>query len=217
MAMRTVSRLFQYIGPEHIRAHAAGRPAGKPITAPSEIERWLEGQSVARPRVEPLYVSFVVDADGFLRLADRHVEHVQCAGGGAVLARVSSPCDSKKTSSSWLRSPFSRPATVPNPRREEPSQRRWRPPGCRIRGRGLGRSSSGGAPAVASETSSRTIGSCVRSAVPSFPPSGISDNNFGTGVAGHRPARRAERFGSAALPPPVSRLPSAGAQRRRFG
>ena len=68
-----MARLYAYVGPEEIRARSRGRPPGLVVRS---------RQDLAGPSV----VTFVVDAEGALRVADRSSEHVACAGGGPVRA-----------------------------------------------------------------------------------------------------------------------------------
>lgn len=75
-------RVFRYVGPPEIAAHARTEPAGAAIDSPHDLER------VARTldRRDVVTTTYVVDLDGVLRIADRASEHVACAGGRPVLA-----------------------------------------------------------------------------------------------------------------------------------
>jgi len=81
-----MSRKYRYVGPEQIRVRMAAQPPGTPIAGAADVLRWVKqtGQTVARG--ELLAVTFVVDPSERLLIADRHSEHVACAGGGNVLA-----------------------------------------------------------------------------------------------------------------------------------
>jgi hypothetical protein len=76
-------RPYDYVGPAAIKARVAGRPAGTRITSFADILAWVrqahEGQGLVA-------ATFVIDEKGSLLLADRHSEHVACAGGGPVLS-----------------------------------------------------------------------------------------------------------------------------------
>jgi hypothetical protein len=75
-------RYYQYIGPEEIREAVTDAPAGAIIGSAQAIELWVRAHcSGALARVT---VTFVIDAQGQLRIADRRSEHVACAGGGLV-------------------------------------------------------------------------------------------------------------------------------------
>jgi hypothetical protein len=79
-------RLYHYIGPAEIMARVAGRPAGTRIDAAADLARWA-GDTAQRPdRGGLLTATFVIDAGGHLRVADRRSEHIACAGGGPVLS-----------------------------------------------------------------------------------------------------------------------------------
>jgi hypothetical protein len=65
--------LYLYVGPEAIRVRCAGSKAGYVITSSADLRGWGNGA-----------VTFVIDADGTLRIADRHSEHVACASGQPV-------------------------------------------------------------------------------------------------------------------------------------
>ena len=71
-------RSYRYVGPPEIRAAAAGSPGGARVDTPADVARWLSaGDDIA---------TYVVTADGVLRIANRRSEHVACAMGGDVLA-----------------------------------------------------------------------------------------------------------------------------------
>jgi hypothetical protein len=78
-----MDRLYRYIGPPDIARRAAGNPPGVVITSPADVRRWVNETRQGTGRV---VATFVVDAEGRLRLADRHSEHVACAAGGPILA-----------------------------------------------------------------------------------------------------------------------------------
>jgi hypothetical protein len=81
---RTVTRLYDYVGPADIRARAAGRPTGTRIDTLADLVAWLR-QRGPRPNPEGLTAAtLVIDSGGRLLLADRRSEHVACAGGGPV-------------------------------------------------------------------------------------------------------------------------------------
>jgi hypothetical protein len=81
-----MSKPYRYVGPEQIRARVAEHSAGTPVNGAADVVRWTEqtGQRVARDEI--LAATFVIDPSERLLIADRHSEHVACAGGGDVLA-----------------------------------------------------------------------------------------------------------------------------------
>jgi hypothetical protein len=81
-----VSRLYQYVGPENIRRRAAGCPAGTTISSIDDLTAWMK-ESKQNPNPAGLVVvTFVVDEQGKMLVADRGSEHVACSGGRPVLS-----------------------------------------------------------------------------------------------------------------------------------
>lgn len=76
-------RLYRYVGPTDLAALATPGDGGPAMRSPADVEAWIGARTTAELG-EPF--TFVVGADGALRLAARRSEHVACAGGGAVLA-----------------------------------------------------------------------------------------------------------------------------------
>lgn len=79
------ARSYRYVGPEHVRAGAAGAAGGAAIDDEGELARWLAGHA-GEVEQGAVPATFVVSLDGVLRLASRRSEHVACAGGQPVLA-----------------------------------------------------------------------------------------------------------------------------------
>lgn len=67
-------KIYAYVGPHEIKRKVADAPPGTPVRTAGDLVVFDE----------PL--TFVVGVDGVLRVADRHSEHVACAGGGQVLS-----------------------------------------------------------------------------------------------------------------------------------
>lgn len=77
--------LYPYVGPQEIAARVT-HDGGDVIDSPAALATCLQ-TILQRPlRREHVTVTFVIDRTGALRLADRHSEHVECAGGQAVLS-----------------------------------------------------------------------------------------------------------------------------------
>lgn len=74
------------MGPAEIRERVAGAAPGAPILRPGDVASWAEQTGQAPDRQGLIRATFTVSADGVLLVADRHSEHVACAGGGAVLS-----------------------------------------------------------------------------------------------------------------------------------
>lgn len=80
------ARLYPYVGPQEIAAAVASIAPGTPLRTPDDVRAWTQDSRDDFDRTRRLIVTFVVDADGALRVADRRSEHVACAGGEPVLA-----------------------------------------------------------------------------------------------------------------------------------
>lgn len=90
-------RLYTYIGPKRIADRAPSTPAGTPIRSAADLVRWVRDTG-QRPNAEGCVIAtFVIPEDGTLLVADRHSEHVACAGrqpvrsAGEITFQVSSP------------------------------------------------------------------------------------------------------------------------------
>ncbi len=77
--------LYHYCGPKDIREATRTAPQGFRIDSPTAIEQWIR-ESEQRPEGGLVIATYVVDGNRAFRVADRHSEHVACAGGGPVLA-----------------------------------------------------------------------------------------------------------------------------------
>jgi hypothetical protein len=76
-------RSYQYVGPAELKARVRPGDEGQSIRTGADLVRWLSARE-SEERAEPF--TFVVGADGLLRLAPRRSEHVSCAGGTPVLS-----------------------------------------------------------------------------------------------------------------------------------
>lgn len=74
-------RRYRYIGPAGIRERERGEP-GAVIRGRAALAAWLR----AHPDGAREGATYVVDVAGDLRVAPRRSEHIDCAGGGEVLA-----------------------------------------------------------------------------------------------------------------------------------
>jgi hypothetical protein len=79
-------RRYRYIGPPEIRLRSKGKPVGVWIRSTDDVTKWVR-ESKQEPDAAGLFATtFVIDSEGRLLIADRHSEHVACAGGGEVLS-----------------------------------------------------------------------------------------------------------------------------------
>jgi hypothetical protein len=76
-------RLYRYVGSKRIAARVGSEPTGVPIRSPGDVTNWIAatGQHGFGGCV---VVTFIVDEQGTLLIADRRSEHVACAGGRPV-------------------------------------------------------------------------------------------------------------------------------------
>ena len=81
-----MTRTYRYVGPPEVRARVAGQAAGVVVASAADVLVWVRTSDQVADRYEAVAATFVVDAEGRLRVADRRSEHVACAGGGDVLS-----------------------------------------------------------------------------------------------------------------------------------
>ena len=72
--------MYKYFGAEEIRQNTAHLPPGNKILSINDIDNWI-GETKQKPDNWGLIAAtFVIDYEGYLRIADRHSEHIACAG-----------------------------------------------------------------------------------------------------------------------------------------
>lgn len=79
-------RTYGYVGPADIKARSAGQPAGRVIRTTADVSAWIRESHQAVGAGGTVPATFIIDSGQQLLVADRHSEHVACAGGGDVLA-----------------------------------------------------------------------------------------------------------------------------------
>jgi hypothetical protein len=70
---------YNYVGPDDLLALVCPETCGTLIMSPQDILNWASQHN-------EVIATFVIHKEGHLCLADRHTEHVACAGGNAVLS-----------------------------------------------------------------------------------------------------------------------------------
>jgi hypothetical protein len=79
-------KLYRYVGPEEIRLWTTSIPGGARIESAHDLDNWLH-RTGQKPNPEDLFVvTFVIDEEGHLLVAERASEHVACAGNRPVLS-----------------------------------------------------------------------------------------------------------------------------------
>lgn len=76
-----VAKQYRYVGPAEIKNSITGAP-GTAIRCKEDLAEWVRSQQEGAQAT----ATYVVDAEGVLRVAPRRSEHVACAGGGTVCA-----------------------------------------------------------------------------------------------------------------------------------
>jgi hypothetical protein len=79
-------RTYNYVGPNRIAWRVKGLPAGTRIASAGDMLPWLRQRTRNPESTGEIIVTFIVDEEGFLRIAERQSEHVACAGGKPVLS-----------------------------------------------------------------------------------------------------------------------------------
>ena len=75
---------YQYVGPQNLLTLVSGEVG--PMNTVEDLQDALKVISGTNFGRESSTVTFVVGLDGLLRVADRHSEHVACAGGKPILS-----------------------------------------------------------------------------------------------------------------------------------
>ncbi len=79
-------KLYPYVGPIEIRERCRNAPKGTVIASAQDLENWIEGRDVERKEESVVILTFVIDEQEQLRVAERNSEHVACAGGESVFS-----------------------------------------------------------------------------------------------------------------------------------
>ena len=79
-----MTRLYAYVGPDDIREKTRTALGGHRIASLDDLRNWLRETEQELGGDGDATVTFIVDAEGSLCVADRHSEHVACASGEPV-------------------------------------------------------------------------------------------------------------------------------------
>lgn len=81
-----MAKLYHYVGPAAIKERASLSQPGMRVRSMADLREWVRATD-QRPNAAGLVpVTFVIDEDGSLRVADRVSEHVACSGLRPVLS-----------------------------------------------------------------------------------------------------------------------------------
>lgn len=78
--------LYRYVGPKRIAERISAARAGIRVESPDDVRRWVRQTEQEIDAAGDIIATFVIEEEGWLRVADRRSEHVACAGGGPVRA-----------------------------------------------------------------------------------------------------------------------------------
>jgi len=78
-------KTYVYIGPHDLADVVKPGHRGRAVERGADVVAWATDPHVERERSGTFAATYVVDAEGRLRIANRRSEHVACAGGGEVL------------------------------------------------------------------------------------------------------------------------------------
>ena len=81
-----MSKSYAYVGPPAIKARSSEKPAGVLIESSSELTKWVREFNQEADPAGLFAATFIIDDCEQLLIADRHSEHVACAGGRNVLS-----------------------------------------------------------------------------------------------------------------------------------
>lgn len=79
-------KLYKYVGADEIRQKIRHLPSGNLILSISDIETWIQETKQQTDVWRLIAATFVINEEGCFRIADRHFEHIACAGGKPVLS-----------------------------------------------------------------------------------------------------------------------------------
>ncbi len=81
-----MERSYKYVGDINIRISVADCPPGIQIKSIKNLEYWIDRTQEKPNSWGVIPATFVVDLEGYIRIAQRESEHIACAGGEAVLS-----------------------------------------------------------------------------------------------------------------------------------
>jgi hypothetical protein len=77
-------RIYQCVGRKEIAARGVESQRGMLINSPGDVLAWVRQTDQELDKTGSVVATFIIDESGGLRIADRHSEHVICAGGKPV-------------------------------------------------------------------------------------------------------------------------------------
>lgn len=88
--------VYHHLNPDAFDAHPA-HSTRRRITSSSDLRAWIDQTGQNPGRDQTITVTFIIDTDGWLWIADRHSEHIACAAGRDVLSAGEMTFDDSQT------------------------------------------------------------------------------------------------------------------------
>ena len=87
-ALLVDAKLYSYVGPSEITLLLASPSARWPLRSVTDVLNWKQDvyPALKHPVLTMVTVTFIIDRDATLWIADQHSEHLVCARGKAVIA-----------------------------------------------------------------------------------------------------------------------------------
>lgn len=79
-------KLYKYVGSTDIKKSVSSYPIGTRIKSQEDIKTWINSTGQHIDNAGFIICTFVIDSEGYLRIADRHSEHVTCSGRNPVIS-----------------------------------------------------------------------------------------------------------------------------------
>ena len=145
-------RIYPYIGPRRIADRVASSPPGTPVHSPVDFARWANATGRTAEADGGVTVTYVVDGEGVLRIADRRSEHIACAGGRPVRSAGEMTLAAKGEHVAVLSVSNQSTGFCPEPERGRRSRRRCGGPVSHRPSVSARRACSGGVPSAVAST-----------------------------------------------------------------
>ena len=78
--------MYGYVGCQSIKFSVSDYPIGVQIKSKKLLEQWIKDTNQKPNNIRLIAATFVIDLQGYLRIAERHSEHIACSGGEKVFS-----------------------------------------------------------------------------------------------------------------------------------
>lgn len=79
-------QLYDYVGSKEVKDFVANYPISTRIESQQDIKEWINNSDRKTDYSEFVICTFIIDTKGYIRIADRHSEHIACSSGNPVLS-----------------------------------------------------------------------------------------------------------------------------------